>query len=372
MISAAIFDSSGTNTVAYSTIPVLAGGFLINTQLPAQYYNSMQNVWSVASMEIQNVVTNTLTPGTMANVGTPGGTAGLVATDYTQLLKSVIAVSHYVGENIESEVALTPVAWTAATFSSVATQYRPIVSRQADITVTTTNYPDLVPALRAEQTTMNITGTGINSWAVTNTGGVLTNNGTLAQFQALVTMLNAEFLANGFMATQPAAPSNLYTYVAGAVSRTINLGGTDYSITSVNTATPSITIASPPVNGTYTLTMYPYRIAGSTTSAFLPRLSGFVGVAQYDYDSEVVAGFRRMDRFESHYHNPLSGASPSYWVGVSSGGLFTGIGGGTITVQQSTTGAPVGDGTNTLRTGKTTDPRTRSVYVYTHVGRLLP
>ena len=365
MINIAIFDTSLT---AITTPTNFASGYTINSQLPAQHFNYFMNAFSVGAIEIENVITNTLTPGTMANVGAPGGTAGLVSTDYTQLLKSIIATSHLVGENIESEIKQTPVAWTAATFSSYATQYKPIIDRSVDQVVSSTNAPDLVTLMRAEQVSMNVSGSTVTSWTGTVSGSTITLTSTTNN-NALLNLLSNEFIANGFVnGTQAAASTSLYTYNSGATSRCINVAGTDYAITNVNTGTLTITVSGTPTAGSQTLILYPYRIAGSSTTVLLPKISGFVGVPQFDYDGEVVGGFKRMDRMLGHRHAPLTGTNF-----LSLGGSVQLFSSGSNASAPTTTGDPITDGTNgTPRTGKTNDPRTRGVYVYTWAGRLLP
>lgn len=361
MINIAIFDTSLT---AITTPTNFASGYTINTQLPAQHFNYFMNAFSVASIEVENVITNTLTPGTMANVGTPGGTAGLVATDYTQLLKSIIATSHLVGENIESEIKQTPVAWTDATFSSYSTQYKPIIDRSVDRVVSSTNAPDLVTLYRAESVSMNISGSSVSSWTGTVSSSTITLTSSTNNL-ALLNLLSSEFIANGFVnGTQSSSSSALYTYSSGAVYRTINVAGTDYAITAVSVGSLTITVSGTPTTGSQTLILYPYRIAGSTTTVLLPKISGFVGVPQFDYDGEIVGGFKRMDRLQG------------FGISITNAGTSFSFNDGSardVNTKSNVTRTPITDGTNgTPRTGKTTDPRTRGVYVYTWAGRLLP
>jgi hypothetical protein len=104
----------------------------------------------------------------------------------------------------------------------------------------------------------------------------------------------------------------------------------------------------------------------------LPRISGFVGVVAQDYDGEINAGWRRLDRLQGHWH---SASYSSNTIGGAIGRMnnnnvnsYTAMASNNVdTVRDATT-----DGTNgTPRTGKTTDPRTYGQYVYTHAGALL-
>jgi len=86
-------------------------------------------------------------------------------------------------------------------------------------------------------------------------------------------------------------------------------------------------------------------------------------VAAGDAGGEVVGGFRKMDREQSHYHNP-NPATVNGYLQNGAGTLTIGAGAGSSL--QTTTGAPVSDLVNgTPRTGKTTDPRTAGQYAYT-------
>jgi hypothetical protein len=357
MIAMSVFSTAGSNI---NPSALAASGYPINVQLPAQNFNYFMNGFSIAAQELDNVVNAAL--GLALTVGTPGGTAGLVGTDLTQVLKSVIAMSHFVGENIESEVAITPVGWNSATFASFATQYRPIVSRQADVDITAAVYPTLVSVLRAEQVNMNVSGVNTNSWTGTSSAGFFTLTAITGTYLAIMNLIVSEAIANGYIQTQTAGAAALYT---GSGQMCITVGGTEYPVVSINLGTGAIGVTGTPV-GT-TMTMFPYRIAGATTSARLRRLSGFVGVAQYDYDGQVVGGFRRMDQMQGHRHIPLTATNGFVVQGSVGAGAPIGAGSG-VTID-GTTGNPTTDGTNgTPRTGKTTDPRTRGVYVYTFAG----
>ncbi|MBL8965406.1 MAG: hypothetical protein JNG85_00275, partial [Spirochaetaceae bacterium] len=143
--------------------------------------------------------------------------------------------------------------------------------------------------------------------------------------------------------------------------------GSDYFVSATNIGASQITIANPPADGSYTLTINPFRIAGQPTKFRLPRLSGFVPAAAGDDDGQYSLNKRVMDRFESHYHGSSDAGNIS-----TAGGNKTNIAAqGNIAVSTQWAQAPVSDGTNTLRTGKTTDPRAFGTFIGTWVRTLL-
>lgn len=262
-----------------------------------------------------------------------------------------------VGEMVNTEVPLTPVIW-----GGNPDTYLPVIKRwDADHDVTSTQAPDLVTAYRAATASINVAGAAIASWTGTVSGSTITFASNAANL-ALLNLLVNEATANGYIQTQTAGAAALFT---GTAQRCINVAGTDYAITAASVGGLTVTVSGTPTSGSQTCILYPYRIAGSTTSVRLPRLSGFVGVAQYDYDGNFVAGFRKMDQMQGHTHGF------GYNVGTS-GATGLVIGGSNSNLGSSAVGNPSPDGTNgTLRTGKTTDSRTYALYPHTWACRLL-
>jgi hypothetical protein len=164
--------------------------------------------------------------------------------------------------------------------------------------------------------------------------------------------------------------------VAGA-QRTVTISAVDYTITAVDAAARTITTSVAPPAGAQTLTVFPYRIAGDANSARFLRIAGFVGVAAGDAGGEVVGGFRKMDRLQTHWHNLWSSATGET---VSLGRSTTSVGGTVpLTAGNVDAGIPIevrGSRTDavhgTPRTGKTNDPRTAGQYAYTWGGQYIP
>ena len=292
----------------------------------------------------------------------------LDANDNMQMEKAIAARRNPVGSFVESEIELTPVIYSAArsTVNPSYPEYNPIIKRyDADHDVTSTMAPDLVTLYRAEKATLNINGLKTTDFPCTVSGSVLTFPATAASI-AFVMMFNNEAAANGYAATQSATYTNLYT---GTAQRCVNINGTDYPVSTISVASRTITVTGTPASGAQTAIAYTHRIAGSTTSIRLPRLSGLVGVVTQDYDGEIIAGWRKMDRGQGHWHNVnrLTGSGSNYQVdsnvgtGSTTYDLLVGLANTIVT--NNTDGTP--------RTGKTTDPRSIGKYVYTHAGRLL-
>lgn len=148
-----------------------------------------------------------------------------------------------------------------------------------DKEISASNYPDLVPLLRAQQ--LDVGGSkqftaSVSGSVVTFTSGILANS--------LLAMLYEDALCQGDGETPEYSGW-----------RALNIGGTDYAITDINIASLTITVDGTPASGTQTIIVYPHRIAGSTTTARLYRNGSRVLTAQGDDDNEFGAGLRRVE-----------------------------------------------------------------------------
>jgi len=349
----AIFANAGVNTEPGS--PLIDNGYVGNDQPTAPNMNFYLNLACQVAKEALNKITS---------AGfTPDG------SDFYQLQKADKALSLPIGADISSDIALTPVIYSAARSTANPTNplYNPIIARyDADHDVTSAMAPDLVTAYRAEIATLNCSGTRYSSFTGTVSGSTITFASN-TQNIAFVSMYANEAAANGYIQAESASPTPLFT---GTAQRCIRVNGTDYAVTNASTGALTITVTGTPTTGSQTCQAPTYCIAGST-SVRLPRISGFVGVVTQDYDGEFVAGWRKMDRGQGHNHylQTYDGFSTTSAGGYIGGYNTAGTGGG------ANKGAVLlinTDGLNgTPRTGKTGDPKAYSKYLYTHAGRLL-
>jgi hypothetical protein len=226
----------------------------------------------------------------------------------------------------------------SATFPAVAVY-------DADHTISETNYPLLVPELRAAYASVTLTaGTIVSTINVNATGGSILSSVDSA-YTIMLSALTEEYA------------------VQSAYSICVTIGGVDYTITSVSTV---IGISGSIATGATTMTIYPHRIVGTTASAIVFKDSGR---ALMSHDGKLrVAGMRRRHHFQGHYHNPIS---PT--LGFIGTGGSTHAAAGASYAQASTTGAPVTDTVNgTPITGPESEPNSASVYRYIWAQRYTP
>lgn len=263
-----------------------------------------------------------------------GSGATLSGADDEQLKKAIISLSKSIGEPFFNIFLKSP----SVTFPALRID-------DADHDIDVANWPDLVPLLRAEKLRAGST----TDFTCTVAGSVITFDNDIDE-NILLAALTEELFAH---------------VQSGGVAYTgwlsINVGGTDYVITDVDAGAYTVTVTGSPSTGSQTVIVYPYRIAGSSTTARLRRVNA-KALISHDGD-ECLAGLRRRDRMQGHYHSttvsgfiPVIGGSSTINSGSSFG--YGGILG------------PVTDGTNgTPRTGETTDPRAFVGYLYLHGGR---
>jgi len=275
-----------------------------------------------------------------------------------------IATALPVGMNLIGSISLTPTAISASRTSANPTgaKYAPYIARHdADHDISTSQVPQwVIDALNAEKLTFN----GISDFTGTLAAGVITFGSSTDVDKLLNWIIEQVYVARWFASSEAANYGSLGGLFTGTAQLSVTIAGVNYAVTGCVFLSRTITLATSPANGTVTVAVYPGRIAGSTTSSRLRRLSGEALVAAGDVTGEVVVGGRRMDRGEGHYHGPLSPSTG--FIGLGPNGGFTS--GGTGYQGPATTGSPITDGTNgTPRTGKTTDPRTAGMAVYTHL-----
>jgi hypothetical protein len=289
--------------------------------------------------------------------------------------KRIIRNSMRVGFLVSSDVEITPITKSAARSNAHPTypEYAPYIPRHdADHDVSTTQTSqETVDAFLAQK----ITAAGVSQFTATLSSGVLTfasvtaNNAMLAwgKAQGLV----ARWHSTGESPTY-ADSGALFT---GARSLSATIAGVHYAISNIDTVANTITLATYPSNGTVTVEIHPYAIAGSTTSFRLRKLSGFVLVPGYDASNENMIGGDQMDRGQGHDHS-----EGTRWTQAMSNTIFgNGVGdngasqpgvnfttSATVNYNTGRTSNPQSDGTNGApRTGKTTEAKRHGVAMYT-------
>ena len=305
---------------------------------------------------LQNTVITKAPLDSPAFTGTPTAPTAALSTVTGQLATTEFAIqnSHVLGELVLSELILTP----SASF--------PAVPRNVNQDILAANYPALVPALRNQAASV----LGVTDHAVNVAGNVITF-GVAPETNALIGLIINDAIVTNYIDTgEPANFLNGATYAVAAAQRTITISNVDYAITGADAVARTITTAVNPPAGAQTATCYTYRVAGAATTARLLRIAGFVGVAAGDAGGEVVGGFRKMDRSQSHYHSIRGGGTAIVSL-ITNGQVM----GATVfsSVVNNVVTAPFTDGTNgTTRTGKTTDPRTAGQYAYTWGAVFIP
>lgn len=153
-------------------------------------------------------------------------------------------------------------------------------------TISTTNYPLLVPYLRALKVRyLDGTSGEVNSWTATVSGSNITMP-TSTSSDAILSSLAEDVLVHGG-----------YTNY-----RSITVAGTEFPITNINTSTRVITVTGTPSSGSQTVEFYNYRITGSSTTARLFEIKGRGFIAPNDASGRHQNGLRVRDRFQGHWH----------------------------------------------------------------------
>jgi hypothetical protein len=222
-----------------------------------------------------------------------------------------------------------------------------------NLDISTTNYPLLVPYLRALKVRyLDGTSGEVNSWTATVSGSNITMP-TSTDSDAILSSLAEDVLVHGG-----------YTNF-----RSITVAGTEFPITNINTSTRVITVTGTPSAGSQTVEFYNYRITGSSTTARLFEVKGRGFIAPNDSSGRHQNGLRVRDRIQGHYHEffseqnnaQISGGSSFYASTTGSPANITAIDSlGRSFVRQAIT-----DGTNgTPRTGLTTHGAGVSAHLY--------
>lgn len=290
-------------------------------------------------------------------------------TDFHQLCRSIIRLSHPVGAIITSPIELTPVEVSASrsTDHPAYPLYNPIIPiHDANHDISTAEVPQsVITELNAHKFKFGST----TDFAATLAGGVLTFadiTDNTAMISALIEMgvVNRWYGSNE--AANYGASGALWT---GPRAYCVTISGVNYAITAVSLASRTITLASPPADGSVTVTIHPFRIAGSTSTSRIRRISGEALVAAGDITGEIAVGSARMGKILGHRHEiNTRNASGSGIQGLQ---FSLGLDQNIPNTVYNFAGNLITDGTNTLVTGKSNDPRTAGMAVYMHLGVLL-
>lgn len=286
-------------------------------------------------------------------------------TDQYVSMKQSIALRHAVGDLVHNEPGNDPVTYanSQSTANPTNPEYNPCIPRgdgDHDISTTQTTQA-VIDKFRTKPLTVG----GYSSYAVTVSGSTITVTGPNAGvIMALVTCLQNLGFVNRWKSSGESA-----TYAASGVDFTyasriycVTIAGVDYPITAVSVGSSTITVTGTPASGSQTLYVYPMRIAGSTTSARLRSLAGFVPVPAGDGSMTIMAMAQLMDTVQIHEH-AIPGSQ------VSGSGAIAG--GTTFGTTDTDTSSMIASSGGTPRTAKNTSPRTIGVNMYTWLGVLL-
>lgn len=292
------------------------------TVVTADFMNDVQN----ELIEIQEDANVAEAPGTSAQI--------------LKLIKfNAIKYSKNIGEYFWLEENKNPSAFVLATPDN----FFPAINLSkinVNLDITTTNYPLLVPYLRALKVKyLDGTGSEETSWTATVSGSNITMP-TATGSDAILASLAEDVLVHGS-----------YTNY-----RSITVAGTEFPITNINTVTRVITVTGTPSAGSQTVEFFNYRITGSSTSARLFEVKGRSFIAPNDSSGRHQNGLRVRDRFQGHVHsNMMSYNTGAFNYNNTTAHSFT------TTNNQSA----ISDTVNgTPRTGSTTHGAGISAHIY--------
>lgn len=293
------------------------------------------------------------------------------STDYYTHSKHAIAYGRKIGEILMFQDRRTPVTWAEArsTANPTSPEYFPVIPRyDGNHDITTAQAPLLVAELIDKVITVGSTTT----FSGTLVSGVIVLQATIDNDHLLIALIEAAMVLRWHDTGQDADFATLGGLYTGTGQYCLRISGTNYAITGVDAVAREIYIASPPADGAVDFTVPQYGVPGSTTSIRLRQLSGFVPVACGDYDGEILEGLVKMDRIQGHrfFKNPDNVQERTLSPG---GTLMTSLIASNLKyVGYTTTGDMTTDGIHGApRKGKTTDPRSFGVAIYTWARTLL-
>ncbi len=230
-----------------------------------------------------------------------------------------------------------------------------------DHDVAVANWPDLVPDLRTRRTIFKEGISGekyqfdVTNWAIVSNVATLTfadqwsENKTLSGY-AEDNLVHGDF--NNWRSVT----------LASAIG---NIPAGEYALSAIDPSARTITFPVTASDGSGAVTaiaeFYSHRIPGSSTTARVYERPGGVLVAANDADGECIAGLRRRDRGQGHWHEAYTKVAGAV-SRLSGTGSLSATDGARITDQIKN---PITDTVNGVpRTGKTTEPKSMVGHLY--------
>ena len=266
-----------------------------------------------------------------------------------------IRYGHAVGDTIARS---GNVAAPAAFDPTVPTAFHPrfcLTDFAGARTLDQSNWPDLVPWLRQQRVIYLEGQTGeVVDFSGTVSGSTLTLDDTPAA-NALLAALVEDQLAFGSFTDW----------------RSVDVGDITYEITAIDAAVRAITVAGTPAAGSVNATLYPHRIAGSSSTARMHSWRGRSPVGAGT--DQVIGGLMRRDRFQGHWHTvKRQGTDGELRFGNEFGSGSDGLGSGVNVAGNASYEARdivPDDENDDPRTGPDTHGPDVGVHLYLHAGR---
>ena len=215
-------------------------------------------------------------------------------------------------------------------------------------TLSSTNWPDLVPFLRSIEVELETSpDVYISEFAGEVSGSVITFSDNAANNEFVTGLAEDQLFDDSFTDW-----------------RSLTIDGNEFAITAIDPLTREVTVSGTPSSGSQTAKLYPYRIAGSTTTARLFKADGLVLATP---GAGRIQGLRVRDQMQGHWHEATDmGVNSSSGVGT---GYVTYASTAIVKDMDTIAKGSVTDGTNgDPRTGTTSRDRSMNAYFYIHGG----
>lgn len=289
------------------------------------------------------------------------------AHDRLFTVKRIIEYAHYVGEYFyRGGPVMSPTAFDP----SNPRAYNPnlcLDTISTYIDISETNWPLLVPELRSwklhylEGLTGETDAYTLSNWGISSNVATLTFANNSAN-NAVLAIISEFYLTTGYY------QATGYYQVVNIASDIGNIPAGDYLITSVDTVALTVTFACTASDGsgatTNTVSFFPHRIVGSTTTA---RVYGAKAMALMSAGTGTHMGSQmRRSYMQGHWHEVVDNAGNVMEIS-SDFPIASGEGNRRLNLVPGAAAAktPKPDGTNgTPRTGSETEPRSITAHLY--------